>query len=115
VILGYILSALTLFLIPLTDSFLRLSIIFCFNALFETLFTGSDNAWMADRIEQEDPSQMKKFFLRKRSIRNLGYILAGLGGGLVVKFLGMDYLRYVYGIGILLSAFVLFSAPDGNK
>ncbi len=94
---------------------MRLSIIFCFNALFETLFTGSDNAWMADRIEQEDPSQMKKFFLRKRSIRNLGYILAGLGGGLVVKFLGMDYLRYVYGIGILLSAFVLFSAPDGNK
>jgi hypothetical protein len=27
----------------------------------------------------------------------------------------MDYLRYGYGIGTLLSAFCLFFAPDGNK
>ena len=36
VILGYSLSALTLFLIPLTDNFLWIAVIFCFNAFFET-------------------------------------------------------------------------------
>jgi hypothetical protein len=42
------------------------------------LFTGSDNAWVSDTIEKKDPRQMENFFLRRRSIRNLGFVLAGI-------------------------------------
>jgi MFS family permease len=87
VILGFLLSACTLFLVPLTDNFIWLSLIFCLDALFETFFTGSDDAWVTDRIEKEDPTQLEKFFLRRRSIKNLGFVLAGIAGGLVVKYL----------------------------
>ena len=78
VILGYSLSALTLFLIPLTDNFFLIAVVFCFNAFFETFFTGADNAWVSDRIEAENPDDMKSFFMRKMSLRNIGFIVAGL-------------------------------------
>lgn len=115
VILWFLLSACTLFFIPLTDNFIWLSLIFCLNALFETLFTGSDNAWVSDTIEKKDPRQMENFFLRRRSIRNLGFVLAGIAWGLVVKHLWMEYLRYIYGIGTIVSALILLFAPDGKK
>lgn len=78
VILGYSLSALSLFLIPLSDNFLWIAAILCFNAFFETFFTGADSAWISDRIETENPHDMDSFFMRKRSLRNLGFIIAGL-------------------------------------
>ncbi|MDO4714534.1 MAG: MFS transporter [bacterium] len=78
VILGYSLSALTLLLVPLTDNFLWIAVIFCFNAFFETFFTGADNAWISDRIENENPDDMNSFFMRKRSLRNIGVIIAGV-------------------------------------
>ena len=115
VILGYSLSALTLFLIPLTDNFLWIAVIFCFNAFFETFFTGADNAWVSDRIEAENPDNMKSFFMRKRSLGNIGFIIAGLLWACIVKYRGMEYLRYVYGGGLLLASGVLLLLPDGTK
>jgi hypothetical protein len=78
VILGYILSALTVFCVPFFHDFVWLIILFSIDALVETLFTGSDNAWVVDRIEKEDPTQMKNFFLRKKSIGNIGIIVTGI-------------------------------------
>lgn len=115
VVLGYSLSALTLFLVPLTDNFLWIAIIFCFNAFFETFFTGADNAWISDRIETENPDNMNSFFMRKRSLRNIGFIIAGLLWAWIVKYWGIEYLRYVYGGGLLLTSGVLLLLPDGTK
>lgn len=115
VILGYSLSALTLFLIPLTDNFLWIAVVFCFNAFFETFFTGADNAWVSDRIEAENPDDMKSFFMRKMSLRNIGFIVAGLLWAWIVKYRGIEYLRYVYGGGLLLASGVLLFLPDGMK
>ena len=115
VILGYSLSALTLLLVPLTDNFLWIAVIFCFNAFFETFFTGADNAWISDRIETENPDDMNSFFVRKRSLRNIGFIIAGLLWAWIVKYWGIEYLRYVYGGGLLLTSGVLLLLPDGTK
>lgn len=78
VILGYSLSALSLLLIPLTNNFVWIATFFCLNALFETFFTGADNAWISDRIEAENPDDMRTFFMKKRSLRNIGVIIAGV-------------------------------------
>lgn len=115
VILGYSLSGLSLLLVPLTDNFLWIAVIFCFNAFFETFFTGADNAWMSDRIETENPEAMKSFFMKKRSLRNIGFIVAGLLWACIVHYLGMEYLRYVYGGGLLLASGILCMIPDGRR
>lgn len=115
VILGYVLSAITLFFIPLTDNFVWLSIIFCLNALFETLFTGSDSAWVSDKIEENDVSFMDKYFLRSSNLGSLGTIIAWILWWLTVKYLWMAYLRYICGAGTLIAAFCLWFASDGKK
>jgi hypothetical protein len=65
-------------LIPISDNFLFLAILFCIDAFTETLFTGSDDAWVFDIIEKENPKKMQSFFLKRRSIGNAGMIFAGL-------------------------------------
>lgn len=115
VILWYILSAITLILVPFTNNFILVAIIFCFNAFFETFFTWADNAWVSDRIESENSDEMKTFFMRKRSLRNIGFIIAWLLWVIIVKYLWMKYLRFVYWIGLLLVSWILFIIPDGEK
>lgn len=84
VILGYLLTAISLALIPIWNKFYIVAIIFAFDALFETLVSGADRAWAVDLIESTDKSMTDRYFLRTRMFRNIGMVIAPLIGGYIV-------------------------------
>ena len=115
VVLGYILTWISVLLIPFFHSFIWIVIIFCINALAETLFSGADSAWVSDIIEENDDSLMNSYFPWTRSIRNFWTVISWILGTLVAKYLGLDWLWYIFGIWTIISALLLLFAKDGKQ
>ncbi len=112
VILGYILTAISLALVPIWDSFIIVAIIFAFDALFETFVSGADQAWAVDLIENHDKSLLDKYFIKIRFFRNIGMVIAPLVASYIVTFYSMKYLWFIFATGILLSTIILSFAKE---
>lgn len=115
VILWFILSWITVFCIPFFHSFVWICIIFCINALTETLFSGSDQAWVSDVIEKNDKKLIDSYFSRGRSISNFWFIFAWVLASLVAKYLGYDWLWFVYWAWTIIAGIVLSFAENWKK
>ena len=110
VIAGYLLMGITTIAVIFTRDYYFLLIIFGFNALFETLVSGADSAWAVDLSDSKERGLSDTYFLKKRTFRNVGMVIAPLAAGIIVSSYGMTSLWLVYGLGILLSALFLFCA-----
>lgn len=115
VILWVILSWLTVLFIPFFHSFVWICIIFCINALTETLFSWSDQAWVSDVIEKNDSKLMDSYFSRSRSISNFWFIIAWVLASIVAKYFWYDWLWFIYGIWTIITGIVLCFAENWKK
>ena len=115
VILWLILSWITVFSIPFFHSFTWICIIFCINALTETLFSCSDQAWISDVIEKNDKNLIDSYFSWSRSISNFCFIFAGILASLVAKYLWYDWLWFIYGAGTIIAWIVLCLAENWKE
>lgn len=114
VILWFILSWIAIFCIPFFHSFIWICVIFCVNALTETLFSGSDQAWVSDVIEKNDKKLINSYFSWKRSIGNFWFILAWVLASLVAKYLWYGWLWFIYGVWTIIAWIVLSFAESGK-
>ena len=115
VILWFILSWITVFCIPFFQSFVWICIIFCINALAETLFSGSDQAWVSDVIEKNDKKLIDSYFSRNRSISNFWFIIAWILASLVAKYLWYNRLWFVYGTWTIIAGTILCFAENWKQ
>ena len=115
VVLWFILSWITVFCIPFFHSFTWICIMFCINALTETLFSGSDQAWVSDVIEKNDKKLIDSYFSRNRSIGNFWFIIAWILASLVAKYLGYDWLWFAYGAWTIIAGIVLCFAENWKE
>lgn len=114
VILGYLLSSLTLLLIFFAHNFYAIIIIFSFDAIFETFVSGADRAWVVDLLESKGKELVDRYFIRARLFRNVGLVFAMILAGLVVAKMGMNYLWLFYAIGTFFSTIFLFFGREIN-
>ena len=63
VIFGYLFTAVSLALIPLSNNFYIIAAIFAIDAFFETFINGADRAWAVDLIKSTDESLLDRYFL----------------------------------------------------
>lgn len=114
VIMGYFLMSVSVATVILTNNLYILAGIFALNALFETLVSGADDAWAVDLAEKDDGNLTDSYFLKKRTFRNIGMVIAPLVAGLVVKHYGMTNLWLIYGMGIFIATLFLIFAKNTN-
>lgn len=116
VILWYILTAWSLFLIPFFDNYIYIIIIFAVNAIFETLFSGADTAWVVDMLHEKKEKLVDVYFSKKRVFRNIWLIFSPIIAWLIVSQFGMKPLWTVFAGWILLSTvFLFFGKESKNK
>lgn len=115
VILGYILTAATLLLIPFFKNFYIITIIFAFDAIFETLFSGADKAWVVDALNEKNKDLVDVYFIRSSQFKNIGLIISPLIAGTLVSFYGMKILWFVFAGGMLLSSIFLFFGKEAKN
>ncbi|OGG91955.1 hypothetical protein A3H03_02260 [Candidatus Kuenenbacteria bacterium RIFCSPLOWO2_12_FULL_42_13] len=112
VIFGYLFTAVSLALIPLSNNFYIIAAIFAIDAFFETFINGADRAWAVDLIKSTDESLLDRYFLKTRLFRNIGMIIAPIIAGFIIGQHSMKILWWVFAAGIIVSNLILVWAKE---
>ncbi len=112
VLLWYFGKAVLLFLVPFAPNIWIIALLLWLDALFQTFFSGAENALVVDHIKEESPHLLDTFFIRNRIIKNIGYVIAPLLWWLIVHYFGMAYLWPVVSLGVFLGTLFLLNVRE---
>jgi len=113
VILSYVLAGLAILSVAFTNNFGALVIIFILWAVFRTLGSGADDAWIVDLLKKNGmENRVHDYFIKIQSTGSLGVIFMGLLAALSVKYFGITSIWIVTGISTILASFILLFAKE---
>lgn len=116
VILGHILSGVTLLFVPFVKNFYFIIFLFVIDALFETLISGADRAWAVDLLkEKKKDNLIDSYFLKTRAFRNIGLVISPIIAAFILSRFNMSLLWTVFGVGTILSSAILFFGKESKN
>lgn len=108
VILGNVLSGISMALIPFVSSFWFILVLSWLFSFFKTFYSWSDRARIWEIIRKKDPKYLTKYFWYSKSLNNLGVVLVWfLWTFIVQKTWTMDYLWIVAWLWYALAGLIL--------
>lgn len=115
VIVGEFLFGFSVLGVFLTSNYYLLILIFAIMGISVTFSSGAWEAWITDLLKSKRKSNLlHNFFIKQRSITSLGFIFAGVLGGLIVTYFGLNSIWLFSGLPFILSGFLLlFFADEG--
>lgn len=109
VLLGFIICGLAVLFIGITSIFWILFLLFVIVGLGMTLISGSEESWVIDNLNYYKREDLhKEFFIKSQSIMAFAGIFAPLIGAFIVGTFSIQPLWFIWGIGFLFAAFMLF-------
>lgn len=106
--LGYLLVGIVFFLLFFFKDFYIIILLFFFLGFAQSLQSGKDESWTIDLLKHERKKQLIKDYYNKISaIANLGGIISGIIGAILVQFFGLSILWISTGFAYLSGFFVL--------
>ena len=113
VVLGYFLFGLSVLLVPLTDSFLLMIIIWILIGASYTFISGAEEAWIIDNLNHVKRKDLhQEYFIKNTSISALGMVVSPLIAAALVGFYSMRILWFVLGIGLIINGLILLFFTD---
>lgn len=108
VILGNVLSGISMALIPFVSSFWFILVLSWLFSFFKTFYSWSDRARIWEIIRKKDPKYLTKYFWYSKSLNNLGVVFVWfLWTFIVQKTWTMDYLWIVAWMWYVLAGLIL--------
>lgn len=108
VILGFLITAFAVILIPLMTNFYLLLFMWVLAGIGMTFVSGAEESWVVDNLNKFKRNDLhQEFFIKSGSFVAFGAIFAPFVGALLVKTHSIKILWFVFGFGFLLNAFLL--------
>ena len=99
VILGFVITAFAVILIPLTMNFYLLLSMWVLAGIGMTFVSGAEESWVIDNLNKFKRSDLhQEFFIKSRSLAAFGAIFAPFVGALLVKNHSIKILWFVFGL-----------------
>jgi len=96
-------------------NFYVLLAIFAVMGLSGTFMTGADEAWITDLVKHKRKELLDDFFIKSQSIANVGFVISGLVGALMVKYFGISVIWLAASASMLLSLWILSYGEEHFK
>ncbi|MBW3020438.1 MFS transporter [Candidatus Woesearchaeota archaeon] len=113
VIFGLFLTGIMFLSITFTKNFYYLLILFFLLGISVTLISGADVSWVADNLKYKKKKKLlQTYFVKKMSIMRFSFMFAGLIGGIIVKYYGLNIIWPVTAFSLLVSCIILFFAEE---
>ena len=108
VIIGFFITALAVIIIPFTQEFFLLLVLWALSGMGMSFISGAEEAWVVDNLNYNKRSDLHhEYFIKNQSITAFGMIFAPFIGALLVKDYSVRILWFVLGFGFLLNAVIL--------
>jgi len=109
VIIGFVIAGAAVIIIPMASSFYLLLILWVIVGLGMTFVSGAEEAWVIDNLNCCARKDLHhEFFIKSQSITAFGAVFAPLIGAVLVNAYSITILWYVFGIGFIISAIILW-------
>jgi len=106
--LGYLLVGIVFFLLFFFKNFYVILLLFFLLGFAQSLQSGKDESWIVDLLKHErKKSLIQDYYNKIISIANLGGILSGIVGAILVQFFGLSILWISTGFAYVSGFFVL--------
>lgn len=117
VILGSLIAATSISLIPFTVNFYLLIALWSMAGIGTTFISGAEEAWVIDNLNKVNRKDLhQEYFIKSGSFISLGAIVAPFLGAILVKLYSVKILWFVLGMGHFISALImLFFAKELSK
>ena len=114
VILGFIISGLTIISISFVSQFWIILILFVIIGIGTTLVSGAEESWVIDNLNHYDREDLhREYFIKSQSIYAFAGIISPLIGAFIVKMYDIKPLWYIWGSGFLIvSLYLLIFANE---
>lgn len=107
-LIGYVLFGIILILIAFTKNYYLLIALMCALSISSTFISGALNALVIDNLIYNKREDLKTVFFQKLMIiSNLSLLVSAVIGIIAVKFLSLNYIWIISGIGFLFGAIIL--------
>lgn len=117
VILGWALAGIGFIFMPFFSNFYSILVLFFFIGVFQTLGSGSYESLVVDILHNNKKKKyVGSFFVTRHSLLNLGFVVSGIVGGIIVANFGLKSIWIASGGAFLLSSFfIIFSKEYKNS
>ncbi len=108
VIIGLVVTALSVLLIPLFNDFYILLLLWFIVGIGATFVSGAEESLAVDNLTQLGRKDLhQEFFIKNKSLVAFGAIFAPFIGAILVKIYSINLLWFVFGFGFLLNSIIL--------
>ena len=108
VIIGFLITAISVILIPLMSNFYLLLLMWAFAGIGMTFVSGAEESWVVDNLNKSKRKDLHhEFFIKSQSLAAFGAVLAPFVGALLVKDYSIELLWFIFGVGFLINAILL--------
>ncbi len=108
VILGFVITGISVILIPLTSNFYLLLLFWVLAGIGMTFVSGAEESWVIDNLNKFKRKDLHhEFFIKAQSLAAFGAIFAPFVGAIIVKSYSIKLLWFIFGMGFLINSLIL--------
>lgn len=115
VLIGYLLQGTGYFMLFFSRNFYFMFACFAFIGFASTFTSGAMEAWVTDLIKSKNKKLLHNYFSNIQIFDNIGLIVSGIIGALLVKSAGMSLIWIFAGAAFMVSCFVLAFSTEVFK
>lgn len=109
VIIGLVIVGASPLIIVFSSNYFIILFCYALIGLGITFFSGAEEAFIVDNLKFHGRDDLiKEYYIKMSSLMGLGTVVAFGLGSIIVRYYGIKPLWFMWGVGYLLSAFLLF-------
>jgi MFS family permease len=112
VMLGWFMAGTCVLLVPLSNNYYYLLLLFALQGIAQTFVSGAYDAWVVDLLRKKLKGFVHSYFTNMTILLNSAFVVSGIVGSLIVAKFGLASVWYFSGATLILTNIFLFFGEE---
>lgn len=112
VMLGWFMAGTAILLVPLSNNYYYLLVLFALQGIAQTFVSGAYDAWVVDLLKKKLKGFVHGYFTNMTILLNSAFVFSGIVGSLIVAKFGLVSIWYFSGATLIITNIFLFFGEE---